>query len=60
LTSEQIDYAVGDVLYLPMLLTVLEGALRAAELTRLYDDCCAFLHAHATLDVGGYPDVFAY
>lgn len=60
LTSEQIDYAVADVLHLPMLLTVLEGALQEAGLTGLYDDCCAFLPARATLDVGGYPDVFAY
>lgn len=60
LTQEQLTYAAGDVLHLPDLLDVLRDALQRAGLTRLYDDCCAFLPARALLDVGGYPDVFAY
>ena len=60
LTPEQLGYAAGDVLHLPALLDVLTGALHKAGLTRLYDDCCAFLPARSILEVGGYPDVFAY
>jgi ribonuclease D len=60
LTPEQLGYAASDVLHLPALLDVLTGALHKAGLTRLYDDCCAFLPAHSILEVGGYPDVFAY
>ena len=60
LTPEQIEYAAGDVLHLPALLDVLTGALHKAGLTGLYDDCCAFLPARAVLELGGYPDVFAY
>jgi ribonuclease D len=60
LTPEQLRYAASDVVHLPALLDVLTGALHKAGLTRLYDDCCAFLPARAILDVGGYPDVFAY
>jgi ribonuclease D len=60
LTEEQIDYAVNDVLHLPALLDVLQDALKDARLRRLYDDCCAFLPARVKLDLGSYPDVFAY
>jgi ribonuclease D len=60
LTSEQIAYAAGDVLYLLPLLDSLQTALRTAGLDKLYDDCCSFLPAHAYLETGGYPDVFAY
>jgi ribonuclease D len=59
LTPEQLEYAAGDVLYLP-LLDALQGSLEAKGLTKLYDGCCAFLPARAALEVGGYPDVFAY
>jgi ribonuclease D len=60
LTGEQIDYAVNDVLHLPMLLDILQAALGDALLTRLYDDCCSFLPAQVRLEIGSYPDVFAY
>jgi ribonuclease D len=60
LTKEQIDYAVGDVVHLLALLDVLRASLGEARLTRLYDDCCAFLPARVALELGGYPDVFAY
>ena len=60
LAPEQIEYAAGDVLHLPELLDVLTDALRNAGLTRLYDDCCAFLPSRLVLELGDYPDVFAY
>jgi ribonuclease D len=60
LAPEQIEYAAGDVLHLLALLDVLTTALNNAGLTKLYDDCCAFLSARAVLELGGYPDVFAY
>ena len=60
LAPEQIEYAAGDVLHLPDLLDVLTDALHKAGLTRLYDDCCAFLPARTVLELGDYPDVFAY
>ena len=60
LTSEQLDYAAGDVLHLLALLDVLQADLEHVHLTRLYDDCCAFLAARVLLELGGYPDVFAY
>jgi len=60
LTSAQLEYAAGDVLHLFALLDVLTRALQSAGLTLLYDGCCAFLPARASLEIGGYPDVFAY
>ena len=60
LTSDQLEYAAGDVLHLLALLDALAGGLKSADLTLLYDDCCAFLPARAFLEIGGYPDVFAY
>ncbi len=60
LTPEQLDYAAGDVLHLLALLDVLQADLEQAHLARLYDDCCAFLPARVLLELGGYPDVFAY
>jgi ribonuclease D len=60
LTAEQLAYAASDVAYLPGLLDVLSNALRKAGLSRLYDECCAFLPARTLLELGDYPDVFAY
>jgi ribonuclease D len=60
LTPEQVEYAAGDVLHLPTLLDAIERALQDADLAALYDACCAFLPARVTLELGGYPDVFAY
>lgn len=60
LTEEQLAYAAGDVLHLLPLLDVLMADLERAGLRHLYDDCCAFLSARARLELGGYPDVFAY
>jgi ribonuclease D len=60
LTEEQLTYAAGDVLHLLALLDVLSVDLDRVHLKRLYDDCCAFLPARVSLELGGYPDVFAY
>ena len=60
LSAEQVAYAAGDVIHLPALLEVLMGGLGTAGLKPLYDDCCAFLPAQASLEIGGFPDVFAY
>jgi ribonuclease D len=60
LSAEQLEYAAADVLHLPALLTVMLSALQGAGLANLYDACCAFLPARVTLELGDYPDVFAY
>lgn len=60
LTDEQVEYAAGDVIHLIALVDVLRGALARQGLSRLYDDCCAFLPARVRLELGSYPDVFAY
>jgi ribonuclease D len=60
LSPEQVEYAAGDVIYLPALLRALGGELDRLGRTWLYDRCCEFLVARTALDVGGYPDVFAY
>ena len=60
LTAEQLSYAASDVLHLLALLDILQADLKREQLTRLYDDCCAFLPARVALEIRGYPDVFAY
>lgn len=60
LSHEQLEYAAGDVVHLPALLDVLQARLHAAGRAALYDACCAFLPARVTLDLGEFPDVFAY
>jgi ribonuclease D len=60
LSGGQIEYAADDVIHLLKLLDVLEGELKARELETLYDECCKFLPALVQLQLGGYPDVFAY
>lgn len=60
LTAEQLAYAAGDVVHLPALLDALSSELTRAGLGWLYDDCCVFLPSRVTLELGGYPDVFAY
>lgn len=60
LSRDQVAYAIGDVLHLLSLYETMARALAAEGLRELYDDCCAFLPAHARLETGGYPDVFAY
>lgn len=60
LTAEQVDYAAADVVHLLALLDALVVDLERAGLTGIYADCCAFLPTRVTLELGGYPDVFAY
>jgi ribonuclease D len=60
LSAEQIDYAANDVIHLPSLLNALEHSLQEDGLDELYEQCCAFLPARVALELGGYPDVFAY
>jgi ribonuclease D len=60
LSGEQIDYAAADVIHLPALLRELEARLDRHGLAWLYERCCGFLPARAALEIGGYPDVFAY
>jgi ribonuclease D len=60
LSAEQLEYAVNDVVYLPSLLDELEHALQEKGLDDLYEQCCVFLPTRVALEVGGYPDVFAY
>jgi ribonuclease D len=60
LSEDQLAYAADDVLHLPALLDVLLAELDRANRRRLYDHCCAFLPTRVSLELGGYPDVFAY
>jgi ribonuclease D len=60
LSPEQIEYAAADVVHLPVLLRALTVQLERMDLDWLYARCCYFLPAQAALEVGGYPDVFAY
>ena len=60
LSPEQVQYAAADVVYLPVLLASLNARLAALGLGWLYDRCCEFLPARAALELGDYPDVFAY
>jgi ribonuclease D len=60
LTDEQVRYAAGDVAHLLNLLDAMEAALRTTDRAGLYDSCCAFLPTRVTLELGDFPDVFAY
>jgi ribonuclease D len=60
LSAEQVKYAVEDVVHLPSLLDKLQEQMKAVDLVDLYDACCAFLPARAQLELGSFPDVFAY
>ena len=60
LTPEQIRYAAADVEYLIPLLANLEEDLRSAGLMKLFGECLNFIPARVQLDLGDWPDVFAY
>jgi len=60
LSAEQVEYAAGDVIHLPKLLQAMQARLEALGLAGLYDRCCEFLPSRVGLELGGFPDVFAY
>ena len=60
LSAEQVEYAAGDVIHLPQLLNSMRAQLEARRLSWLYDTCCEFLPSRVALEIGGFPDVFAY
>jgi ribonuclease D len=60
LSRVQIEYATQDVIYLPRLLDVLVDEIRIRGLEYLYNKCCDFLPALTEIQIGSYPDVFAY
>jgi len=60
LTNDQLAYAAADVSYLLPLLDHLTEELGNADLLGLYGRCAEFLPTVVRLQVGGWPDVFAY
>lgn len=60
LSAAQIEYAAADVIHLPRLLRALQAELDDCGLSELYDMCCQFLPSRVALELGGFPDVFAY
>jgi ribonuclease D len=60
LTPEQLAYAAGDVEYLLPLFDRLVSEVGNSGLSQLYQNCCSFLPTRVALELGGWPDVFAY
>jgi ribonuclease D len=60
LSSAQLQYAANDVRYLGGLYEALDAQLRHKGLRELRDRCYAHLRTQVELEVGGFPDVFAY
>jgi ribonuclease D len=60
LSEAQLSYAAADVIHLLPLLDRLEKELANVGISDLYARCIEFLPARVRLEVGGYPDVFAY
>ncbi len=60
LSEEQLRYAAADVADLLRLYEVLTDRLGKYGLMPLYESCLTFLPARVELEVGGWPDVFAY
>lgn len=60
LTPEQLQYAVGDVRKLLDLYALLRNRLESIGLSRLYEECCAFLPTHVELKLRGCPDPYKY
>ena len=60
LTPDQVRYAAADVEHLLQLLDVLTDDLEAAGLKDLFERCTAFIPSRVRLELGGWPDVFAY
>jgi ribonuclease D len=60
LSDAQISYAADDVRYLLPLYRCLDEKLHEAGRDHLRDRCYASLATRVELDVGDFPDVFAY
>jgi ribonuclease D len=60
LADNQLLYAADDVRFLRPLYDELERELCRQGLIELRDQCFAHLPTRVALDLGGYPDVFAY
>jgi ribonuclease D len=60
LTNSQVEYALADVSYLLPLVDILLKDLDAVSLLSVYQQCCEFLPTRARLELGEFPDVFAY
>jgi ribonuclease D len=60
LTDEQLLYATRDVADLLRLYDLLRDRLRRYGLLPLYESCVDFLPTRVELEVGNWPDVFAY
>lgn len=60
LTDEQLAYAAGDVEHLLSLHDELCREMRRVGLMELYQSCIDFLPTRVELDLGDWPDVFAY
>ena len=60
LSAEQVRYAADDVRYLLPLYDLLDEKLRREGRRDLRDRCYAHLPTQVELEIGGFPDVFAY
>jgi ribonuclease D len=60
LSDSQLLYAANDVRYLWPLYEALDEQLRRKGLRDLRDRCYVHLRTQVELEIGGFPDVFAY
>lgn len=60
LSPSQLEYAANDVRYLERLYGRLDLEIRKRGLLDLRERCYAYLPTQVELEVGGFPDVFAY
>jgi len=60
LSESQLEYAANDVRYLWALYERLDERIRRKGLLNLRERCYAHIRTQVELEVGGYPDVFAY
>ena len=57
LTTDQVNYAASDVLYLHKIKTILDTRLKTEGRIEIADKCFKFLPSRALLDIFGWPDV---
>jgi ribonuclease D len=60
LSEAQLRYAADDVRFLPELYRHLYAELRGRDLLDLRNRCYTHLPTQVELEIGGFPDVFAY